>query len=289
MATGPAAAISAVPAAPPRVGLITSARTNTDLRLPDRWTAGFSYEPENYCGGNGVADPCSNTATFEADNRDIVTVDPVVLWAADACNTYATRDRAALAKRRLVACQSKQLAGELWEGTVSQASANVGNRFLASPLANTVSLQALAVSDGLACLEEALAACSCSRSMIHVTNGLMTYLARERLVTRVGDVFITANDTLVVADAGYTGTGPEGQPAVSGSVWAYGTDIVNVALADIEVTPREDIEAMTQTGAHLYDNTLTYRASRLAAAWWDGCCHLAIPFDIDVCSDLAAS
>lgn len=288
MALGPSEAVDPVPAAPPRVGLIASARKGDALRLPARWNNGFGYEPENYCGANGVVDPCSSTKTFEPDNRDIVTVDPVVLWAGDACNTYASaRDRAARARRRLEACQSKLLAGELWEGTQATAS-SFDNKFLASPDANTVSDTSLSPSDGLACLEQALAACSCSRSMIHVTNGLMVYLARDNLVTRVGDVFVTANDTLVVADAGYTGTGPEGQPSVTGAVWAYGTDIVNVALDEVQVFPKTDIEAMGQTDG-AYDNTLTYRAERLAAAWWDGCCHLAIAFDIDVCSDLEAS
>lgn len=289
MALGPPEAVSAVPAAPPRTGLITSARSGNDLALPTRWAIGFSYEPENYCGANGVVDPCSSDKSFNPDNRDIVTVDPVVLWAGDGCTTMQARDRAGRARRRLVACQSKLLAGELWEGTATQASTNINNKYLASPAANTVSLDSLAVSDGLACLEQALADCSCSRSMIHVTNGLMVYLARDNLVTRVGDVFVTANDTLVVADAGYTGTGPEGQPAVTGAVWAYGTDYVNVALDEIQVFPREDIEGMGVDGSHHYDNTVTYRAERLAAAWWDGCCHLAVPFDIDVCSDLTAS
>ncbi len=286
MAIGPPEAISPVPATPPRVGLLASARTG--LTLPPRWTNGFSYEPENYCAANGVADPCESSKTFSPDNRDIVSVDPVVLWAADACTTLGSRDRRGRALCRLEACTWKLLAGELWEGTLTQSSANVNNKFLASPAANTITTTSLSPSDGLACLEEALAQCSCSRSMIHVTPGVMVYLARDHLVTRVGDVFVTANDTYVVADAGYTGTGPEGQPAVTGAVWAYGTDIVNVALDAPFVIPREDIEAMGQT-AHLYDNTLTYRAERLAAAWWDGCCHLALPFDIDVCNDLEVS
>lgn len=286
MAIGPPEAASPVPASAPRVGLIASART--DLTLPARWNNGFSYEPENYCSANGVVDPCESTKPVTPDNRDIVTVDPIVLWAADACTTMGMRDRPGRARRRLQACQSKLLAGELWEGTLSQASSNVDNKYLASPAANTVSLTALSPSDGLACMEDALAACSCSRSMIHVPNGLMVYLAREHLVTRVGDMFVTANDTIVVADNGYTGTGPEGQPSVTGAVWAYGTDIVNVALDEVQVFPGSDIEAMGQVDG-LYDNTLTYRAERLAAAWWDGCCHLALAFDIDVCSDLVAS
>jgi hypothetical protein len=300
MAIGPPAALNPVPASPPRVGLITSARTGDSLRLDPRWGNGFAYEPENYCSANGVVDPCESNKTLEPDNREIVTVDPVALWAGDACSTYQVRDREARARRRLEACQSKLLAGELWEGTLAQASARINNKYLASPDANTISLASLAVSDGLACMEQALADCSCSRSMIHVTNGLMIYLARDNLVTRVGDVFVTANDTLVVADAGYTGTGPEGQAAVTGAVWAYGTDIVNVALDTVDVLPRSpgaaegvaarrgDIEAMGQVEG-LYDNSLTYRAERLAAAWWDGCCHLALAFDIDTCTDLVAS
>lgn len=288
MALGPPDTPNAVPAAAPRTGLIASARTGADLGLPARWNNGFAYEPENYCAANGVADPCGGTQTFEPDNREQVTVDPVLLWAGDACTAAGTRDRRGRATRRLLACQSKLLAGELWEGTLAQAS-SFDNRYLASPAANTVSLTSLAVSDGLACMEDALASCSCSRGMIHVTPGLMVYLAREQLVTRVGNMFVTVNDTIVVADAGYTGTGPEGQPSVTGAVWAYGTDIVNVALDDVVVLPRDDIEAQGYDGSHLYDNTLTYRASRLAAAWWDGCCHVAVPFDIDVCSGLEAS
>ncbi len=286
---GPADTGSPVPASPPRVGLITSARKGTDLSLPARWNNGFGYEPENYCAANGVADPCSSNKVVNPENRDIVTVDPVVLWAADACSTLGSgaRDRRGRARRRLEACQSKLLAGELWEGTQAQAS-SFDNKYLASPDANTVSLTSLSPSDGLACLEEALASCSCSRSMIHVTPGMMAYFARDHLVTRVGDVFVTLNDTLVVADAGYTGTGPEGQPAVTGAVWAYGTDIVNVALDEVQVFPRDDIEGMGKVDG-LYDNTVTYRAERLAAAWWDGCCHIAIAFDIDICADLAAS
>lgn len=300
MALGPPQAINPTPAAPPRVGLITSART--DLSMPDRWQNGFSYEPENSCDANGVVDPCESNKVFNPDNLEIVTVDPVVLWAGDACSTYGVRDRPARARRRLTACQSKLLAGELWEGTATQASGNINNKYLASPAANTVSLTSLSPSDGLACMEDALAAASCSRSMIHVTNGLMVYLARDNLVTRVGDMFVTVNDTIVVADAGYTGTGPEGQASVTGAVWAYGTDIVNVALDDIVTYPRgdtpdtatggvrrADIAGMGQTAGHLYDNTITVRAERLAAAWWDGCAHVALAFDIDVCSDLVAS
>lgn len=286
---GPAEAVTPVPASPPRVGLIASARTGTDLALPARWINGFAYEPENYCGANGVADPCSASLTVSESARDVVTVDPVILWAADNCSTYGVRDRRGRASRRLVACQSKLLAGELWEGTLAQAS-GFDNKYLASPDANTISLTSVSPSDALACMEQALADCSCTRSMIHVTPGLMVYLRREYLVERVGNVFTTANDTIVVADAGYTGTGPEGQPAVTGSVWMYGTDIVNVALDDIQTTPRadNDIAGMGQTDG-LYDDSLTYRAQRLAAAWFDGCCHLAIPVDIDVCTDLAAS
>lgn len=289
-------AVLASPAAPPRTGLIASARelkrleesTTTD---GTRWENGFAWEPENYCSGNGVADPCANATAKTVDsNRAVQTHDPVALWAADKCSTLdRTRDRTGRVRRRLLACQSKLLAGELWNGTGAIAFGFDDNKYLASPDSNVVSDGALAEVNALACLEEALAACSCGRAMIHATPGLMTHWRASNLVERMGNLFVTANDTIVVADAGYTGDGPDGRPAVEGSVWAYGTDLVEVRLGAIDTWPRENDSAEGMDLSPAPDNLLTYRAERLAAATWDGCCHVAVEVDVNVCEDLAAS
>lgn len=287
-------AVTASPAAPPRTGLIASARDidRVDERVTTegtRWETGFAWEPENYCDDLGVADPCDSLTREVTSNRAIQQHDPVVLWAADKCSTYGFRDRLGRVRRRLVACQSKQLAQEFWNGTAAVASGFEHNKYLSDTDANTVSDGALSEVNALACLEEALADCSCGRAMIHATPGLMTQWMAASLLTRIGNLFVTVNDTIVVADAGYTGEGPGGIAPVSGSVWAYGTDLVEVRLGPIETFPREDnsSEGMDMTPA--VDNSLTYWAERLAAATWDGCCHVAVEVDINTCADLASS
>lgn len=290
MTLAPRTPVLATPSAPPRVGLIASARelnrVEEQVGGQSRWGGGFGYEPENYCAGSGVVDPCDSSKPPDA-GLGVIEYDPVLLWAADQCATFdRTRDRQGRARRRLLACQSKLLAGELWTGTVAIAS-SFPNKYLASPDANTVSDGALSEVNALACLEEALAACSCTTAMIHATPGLLTQWKAASVVERFGNVFRTANDTIVVADAGYTGSGPDGQPAADGSVWAYGTDVVEVRLDEVMVFPNADAEAMTLTPSA--DNTLVYRAERLAAASWDGCCHVAVEVDITVCADLANS
>lgn len=284
---------------PPRVGLLASARVENFSASPaaasdtdpvTRWEAGFAWAPENVCTGGGVADPCGTdalTATVALTSQEY---QPVLLWKADRCSTTdRTRDRVGRARRALTACTSKLLASEFWEGTLAMAK-GFPNRFLADPLANTLTNGAVSEASAIACLEEGLAACSCGTGMIHVTPGMMIRIADHHLVERFGNTFRTPNDTLVVADAGYTGTGPEGQAALDGSVWAYATDMVDVRLGPIVVFPSanpDDAAAMTIGTAP--DNLLTYRAQRLAAATWDGCCHLAVEVDIPVCADMAAS
>lgn len=284
---------------PPRVGLIASAAVlespaapvdSTDDNPQTRWEAGFAWEPENYCSGGGVTDPCGTSEMSVGDGLPVEEYDPVLLWAGDKCTSMdRQRDRAGRARRRLLACQSKLLAGELWNGTLAQA-AGLPNKYLASDDANTISgNNSLNPVNALACLEEALADCSCTTAMIHATPGLLTHWFGLRLVERMGNLFRTGNDTIVVADAGYTGDGPDGQPPVSDSVWAYATDLVSVRLGAIQVLPVAGADSAAMTIGRTPDNLLTYRAQRLAAASWDGCCHLAVEVDIEVCADLAAS
>lgn len=295
------AAVTAPPIAAPRVGLIASARElqrveestsspSDDANPTARWENGFAWDPENGCGTVGVLDPCENAGTKTVGaNPDVRTYDPIGLWAGDACTSRGVRDREARARRRLIAGQSKALAQELWNGALA-IEAGFPNAYLSDlDASNTVTEGAVAEANGLACLEEYLAGCSVSGTgAIHVTPALMTHLYAGRLVERFGNVFRTANDTLVIADAGYTGEGPGGTPAGE-TQWAYATDLVYVRLGAIDVFPGTPGEAMGKSGGGEYTNTLTYRAERLAAVTFDGCCHGAAEFDIPICADPATS
>lgn len=277
MALGPRNPVQAPPAVPPRVGLIAAARSATD----GRWEAGYGFLPEN-CNDGGVLDPC-NTVTEKtiAENADVVDVDPFVVWAGYKCSAlgYNAQDGEARARRALAAVESAQVASEFWTGALSRSDADIDNRFLASPQSDVLNPtnDSLSLTNGLACLEQALAQCSASRGFIHATRQVVSLWHQGGALRREGNLILTINDTIVVPDAGYDGSGPDGQPAANGAVWAYGTTQVDVRLSEVIVTGADPSQ---------YDrnvNSVEVRAERLAAVSFDACCHIAVELDAPLC------
>lgn len=310
------------PASPPTVGLIASARMPDDQGA--RWQGGFAYAPEN-CAGGGPIDPCYTAPILLLDeeiraavnpyynpgnpggadpggsragvgsktlpsNIPVVQFQPIILVAGDTCSPWERdRDYQGRARRLLLADQSRQLAREFWRGDVAQAANARGaawpNRWLADNANVDVVTSAPATPvDALACLEDALAACSPQRGMIHCTYGTLVHWKLLGGVERVGQQMVTPNNTIVVADAGYDGSGPHGQPPSTGSVWAYATDMVDVRLDEIQVYPDEDAQALDRAA-----NTFAFRAERLAAATWAGCCHAAAEINQVLCTHTGGS
>jgi hypothetical protein len=96
-----------------------------------------------------------------------------------------------------------------------------------------------------------------------VTGSLTEY------VRRVGNDLLTRQDNLVVVDAGYPGTGPNGE-VVGATAWAYATSMVQVRMSDLEIiaAPAQTVDRAT--------NTVTAWAERVFAASYDPCVHFAI-------------
>lgn len=232
MGTAPRAAIAPPMAMPPRVGLLpTIAAIQPDTGAgsaesgADRWGAGFAYNPEN-CGLVGTADPCNPGAWEVPDNLDEVQGDPFEVWAGDKCSPFQPREYQARARRQLRAAASYQIARELWRGDLG-ATAGWANRPLADPASDVLTDGPTSIVDALACLEQAMGNClHGGRGMIHVTRQQAIFMVSHQLVRREGQLLLTPLDTFVVADAGYDGTGPNGEAPAEGSVWCYGTSIV---------------------------------------------------------------
>lgn len=279
------AVVPSPPAAPPRTGLVASARKPQDP--PGlRWQSGFAYAPEN-CAGMTTAAGCAVTSDMTIGaNRAEVDYDPVLLVAGDKCSTFGfgARDYDGRARRLMEAATSKLLAAEFWKGTVAKAN-NLPNNYLARIAANTLTNGPVNDVDGLACLEAGLAAAGVGRKMIHCTPSTLTHWMNAYLITQQPGsmIWTTAHDTIVVSDDGYDGSSPDAVAARNGSVWAYGTDIVDVRLDTIEVMGTFD-----QQVDRLH-NLVELRAQRLAAATWDGCAHVAVELNENICADPGGS
>lgn len=269
--------VPAPPATPPVYGLVTSARLPNEA--DDRWIRGFGYEPEA-CGTSSTAAICTtdNDKSVEASDAELLDYVPYVVWAGDMCTTIAQRDRRGRAQRLLLACESKTIARELWKGEVAQAE-SLPNKYLASSDTEVVggSSTEVALRDALAGMEEYLAACSCGgRSMIHVTTITATLLAGAQLVRREGDLLYTILNTIVVPDAGYDGSSPDGEVDGTGATaWMYGTGLVDVRRSSIDVLGVDN-----NSGINRANNDWTVIAERAAAATFDPCCLGGINVDL---------
>lgn len=270
-------------AAPPAAGsgalLPTLGRLVVDVGV-DR-EVGFATNPEN-CGVSGtlpgVACNASGGKTIPA-NEAVVEAWPFEVWAGDKCAPWELgRDWQGRARRQLAASLSYQVAAELWIGTQAQAMADAPNRFLASVDSDVLTDGPTSATDALAVLEYSLGQCAHgARGVIHATRHAATYWAQLGLLRREGAQLLTFLDTIVVADAGYDGSGPYSQVAEDGSQWAYATGTPIVRLGPERLVPDgDDLGAAMNRSSNLVE----YRAERSAAISWDGCCHLAAELDL---------
>jgi len=280
--------ITAIPADPPRYGLIQQLLRDTPDELRDRFVQGWTFLPEG-CDPSGAEPVICATSTAEVDGGDgpaVIAGQPVWLWAEDSCSTFGfmSRDWNGRVRRALDAKQSYDLARELWEGVASQIG-GLGNMYLSAPDANIVTSGAFAVAKGVGCLEAALATGLAGRpGLIHITPQALMHLVTMNAVRFDSGTWRTPLGTAVIADAGYSGAGPGNEPA-GDTQWAYATPMIRVHLAEVIVRPsstddREQLAAAMNIGTNL----ITVRAGRLAQlVWASECVHAAAELDLPVC------
>lgn len=171
-----------------------------------------------------------------------------------------------------------QIGHELWTGEQAQLDA-ADNRHLAS-LDSTVLGEGLGIVEAIARIEDALGATVAGDvAVIHVPRRLVPYLAHAGLISSVtGQTarIFTHNGSLVVADRGYPGTGPGGQPPDSTGAWIYGTGVLSArvdARAKFPAVGPEQGDGIA-SAAEVYTNDAIVRAEKRAAISWM-CGHFA--------------
>lgn len=281
------------PATAPLHGLWPgSARDVSDREDDNRWEGGFGFVPETcanvyawhpYCAASGGA-PGLGTKVETDTPAAGVSVLPFTLYVPFKCTTagMVSRDDEGRVRRALEAGTSMGLEGEFWSDTLglgnfslvkstpNLAAGATGGILNPGGIVPTPVTPAMA----LALLAQGRADCALgSRGMIHAPVALVVlwtalgYLKEDgpRLVTKVrGDI--------VVAGSGYPGTGPTGQSApAAGTVWAYGTGLVETRVSDITILPDREAWAVDHRL-----NQIAFKAERTVAADTDGCCPQAV-------------
>jgi hypothetical protein len=272
----------------PRYGLVAASPTAIDGTQEDdslRWPNGIEFQAEA-CAEAGLGLIACNGGTMTpGDDGEIVTADAFFLYASDRCSTLGsrTRDWKGRAKRRLQAGQSYALALELWDGAATQASIESDNLWLAGPAADSdeVTDGPTASVKALACLVQAVGSFLFGgQGMIHMTTQMLTILASMQAVRLDGGIWTTPMGHIVVADAGYSGSGPDGVPA-GASQWMYGTPMIDVKLGPIDHPGQPD----TVESVAVATNLQTVWAQRVALLQWEQTCGIAAAeVDIPACA-----
>lgn len=279
--------VDAVAPQPPAYGLLAAVRNlvSTDPGL----MAGIVW-PSPECAaasGRGPIDCLGNTESrTPPENADEQTADPFAIWASYRCSPFGWQsiDYVGRAERQLASTQSFQIADELWSGELA-LDAGSDTSFLTKSTSDTVTSAAAAPLNALACLEQSLAQCGQGRrGLIHATPQVLVHWVTNSSVVKVGGQYVTPLGNIVIADAGYDGSGPGGV-AAGASQWAYATDLLQVRLGPVLTIP-DNLETAEEWAAALRrtDNTVDVFTQRAVVYQWDACCHLAAEIDLPVCA-----
>ena len=281
--------VEAPRATPPRYGLIAVAPLiQNDPNLV--WIDGWEFNREACAGGGRVALNCGG-GTQEmvpgTDPDDLISGDPFVVWAERHCSTlgFAAGDYEPRARRNLASVVSFELANELWTGAlrdeanVDPTVDDIDNLVLSDVTSDTVTNPVgggVSPELALGLLVGGLADCSHgSVGMIHVTPQLLVALAAAYAVYRDGNIWLTPMGHVVVADAGYDGSGPGHVPA-GATQWAYATSMISVRLGTV------DIPAGFNDSVNKATNTVVVYAQQAVGFQWDECCALAAEVTLPV-------
>lgn len=246
-----------------------------------RWEGGVGYESLTCSGGYQTWDPCSDTPDYDVPRVPPKQVfGPVFgLTADNPCPSTlngASRKEAADQAAALLQMRTPYLVEQELKWGVQSSRHLPEGRWLTHP--DTVILPAgepdgVCAATAMALLEDAYAYCSGQLGMLHMTRGTASQL--QNLTVDDGVLFSNVG-TPIIAGTGYSSC-PDG-PAFgddSCATWMFISGPVQLWLSDITVYPGDLGQAVT-----IATNDINFRAERLAAITFDGCCVFAVKVDL---------
>jgi hypothetical protein len=258
--------------APPH-SLLRAADTTRDAD-PD-WEKGLQYVPEAPGGYVARASWCSDAAAADVEHLttvpDTVDYEPWEAEFRDPCELtvgYRAEEVTARLRRVADASESFVIARELWTGEVARAF-GLPNAYLANG-PTVVSAGPVSPKRGIGLLEAAVGeALMGQQATFHVSRAARPYFYE---LVKVGNLLYTNLDNLIVADAGYPGTPPDGEAAADGVAWIYATGQVVIRRSPLMMFASADAEVVDPANNRRYR-----RASKLVAATCDPAVLFAVP------------
>lgn len=219
---------------PPKYGLYSVA---TVLDDQERVACGVTFTPENCT--NDAQPWMSNCETpgpekeLPSDNLGSIIQDAFWVLAGKTC--LRDEDPVAAARAALITREEKAVEHALWtnadrfnDGSQLPVSLFPFGSTLAGP--GPVSFLA-----GVSALESFAGDQYHSVAVIHAPRGMATWAARNKVLERDGNHYVTPLGTMWSFGRGYPNTGPDGTPAAPGTAWLYISGQVVVRRGEIRV------------------------------------------------------
>jgi hypothetical protein len=255
------------------------------------WTRGITFLPENSSAAINRApnDVTTVDDPFSPANETWVEVDPFAITTKFTCSPFGFEalDYVGRARRQNDAATPAAIELEFCDGAIAQASGAPNNYLSKAGMATDLTPVAgtgVPPFEGLGILQDALRKGFGGKGMIHVVPAAAPNLINVR---RVGKFLLDAFDNIVIPGVGYTGLGPIGNAhhtPPAGTSWMYGTDLVMTRIQAEPVVYGDSFAENFDWGQNGNPNTITFRAQRLAMAYFDGYRQFAVLVETPVTS-----
>lgn len=265
----------AVKAAP--FGLLGPATTVVVDESP-HWAMGLDHRVSDFVKVSvirGEGTNASEVVVVDGEGDFSRTEVPFVVKVEFQASTIGTTPEEVqnLIETYLEVATQKAVEREFWTGELRDGVDN--SNHLASPEATVVNPAVgspVKTKYGLALLEQALGNRGIGeRGVIHATRGVASALgfkgSNGRIETPIGN--------FLVAGAGYTGSGPDGDVPGGDQAWMYATGPVVVRLGSSDY-----YQESARTSIDIRNNTIHYQGYRTATAYWTNNSHFAVLVDL---------
>lgn len=244
------------------------------------WQTGLEWESDCSVAVTGTLPPCPDPVAAKSTDGGLIfcSADPFTVYGSYKCPPVGrpAGEARVIAENRLK--RNKEWAVEriFWTGitpvgTVNPSLQGGNDTCEITPVDLTPVAGALSPVAAIAALESNIADCiPGALGVIHVNFGLLPFMARDYLLVEKNGKYYTPSGQLIVAGAGYPGSGPGNVPADPGETWIFSSGPVAVYNSDIFFTPSHIDQAVNRSL-----NDVTFWAEQTYAVIWE-CCSFAI-------------
>lgn len=252
-------------------GILTS---TTPIFLEDpHWQSGIEWESDCSVEMSSTILPCPEvTGSKEAEGGlTLCSATPFTVVGSYKCPPVGSLDARKIASNRLKKNKEREIEEIFWTGTTSvgeiSPSLQGGNDSCGDPPVDlTPDSGALSPVAAIAALESNIADCiPGGLGTIHVNFGVLPYLAANTLLVEKDGKYYTPSGQLIIAGAGYPGSGPGNVAAAAGESWIFATGPVSVFHSDVFFTS-STIEAVDRSL-----NNVTVYAEQTYSVVWECC------------------